>query len=146
MYIYDQPVSYPERLNLSFLGEPPGSFSTAADSSVATPAFSVAERSKLTTLLTPKESDEAIKWNRAQHPAKSGVNFKDIITDLARYVSFPAIRAAILKAGGPYKIEPGTIDALCVEAAHQFQAKVYFQADDQTGAVGPSTLDSLGIV
>src|SRR6185295_2555386 len=67
-------------------------------------------------------------------------------TDLARYVSFSAIRAAILKAGGSYKIEAGTIDALCVEAAHQFQAKVYFHTDDQTGAVGQSTLDSLGIV
>jgi len=132
MYIYEQRRNYPERFNLSFLGEPAGSFSPAADSSVATPAFSAAERSKLTTLLTPTQSEEAIKWNRAQHPAKSGVRFQDIVTDLTRYVDFGAVRAAILKAGGSYKIEAGTIDALCVEAAHQFQAKAYFHADDQT--------------
>jgi hypothetical protein len=43
-------------------------------------------------------------------------------------------------------VAEGTIDAVFVEAAHQFQSKVYFEKDDQTGAVGPSTLESLGIV
>jgi hypothetical protein len=130
----------------SFLGNGgTGSFSPACDRSVATPAFSAAEQSKLTNLLSPKESTQAIKWNRERHPAKSGVRFEDIVTDLARYVDFPAVRAAIQKSGGVYTIIDGTIDALCVEAVHQFQAKIY-QADEQTGGAGPSTLDSLGIV
>ena len=55
------------------------------------------------------------------------------------------MRAAIQKSGGSYTISEGTVDAVFVEAAHQFQAKVYFHADDQSGGVGRSTLDSLGI-
>ena len=127
------------------LGEP-GTFSPACDSTVATPAFSTAEQSKLGSLLSPTESAQAIKWNRERHPSKSGVRFEDIVTDLNRYVDFGLIRKAIENSGGKYTISDGTIDALCVEAAHQFQAKVYFQADEQNGGVGPSTLDSLGIV
>lgn len=138
---------YADRVARSFFGNGgTGSFSPACDRSVATPAFSAAEQRKLTNLLSPKESTQAIKWNRERHPAKSGVRFEDIVTDLARYVNFPAVRAAIQKSGGAYAIVDGTIDALCVEAAHQFQAKAYFYIDDQSGGVGPSTLDSLGIV
>jgi hypothetical protein len=138
---------YPYRVARSFLGDGgTGSCSPACDSTVATPAFSVAERSKLTNLLSPSESTQVIKWNRERHPAKSGVRFEDIVTDLTRYVDFAAVRAAIQKSGGAYTISDGTIDALCVEAVHQFQAKVYFEAKEQSGRVGPSTLDSLGIV
>ena len=73
-------------------------------------------------------------------------DLEDIVIDLARYVDFAAVRAAIQQSGGSYTISEGTIDAVFVEAAHQFQAKVYFHADEQSGGVGPSTLDSLGIV
>src|SRR5215510_226504 len=153
MYIYDNQFSYSPspsnyfgRLSGSFLGNGAGTFSPACDSTVATPAFSSAEQSKLVPILSVAESTKAIKYNRLIHPTKSGVKFEDIITDLNRYVDFGLIRAAIEKSGGKYAIADGTIDALCVEAAHQFQAKVYFKADDQTGEVGPSTLDSLGIV
>ena len=128
-----------------YLGDP-NTFSPVCDSTVATPAFSTAEQSKLTSLLSPTESAQAIKWNRDRHPSKSGIRFDDIVTDLNRYVDFGLIRKAIENSGGKYTISDGTIDALCVEAAHQFQAKVYFQADEQSGGVGPSTLDSLGIV
>jgi hypothetical protein len=61
-------------------------------------------------------------------------------------VDFAAVRTAIKQSGASYTIADGSIDAVFVEAVHQFQAKVYFDKDDQTGAVGPSTLDSLGIV
>lgn len=136
---------YSDRVVRSFLSGP-GSFSPACDSTVATAAFTAAEQSKLTTLLSPSESASAIKWNRERHPAKSSVRFEDIVTDLTRYVDFAAVRVAIQKSGGAYTISDGTIDALCVEAAHQFQAKVYFDVKEQSGGVGPSTLDSLGIV
>jgi hypothetical protein len=138
--------SYPDRLARSLFGEGVGSFSPACDSTVATPAFSATEKSKLTKLLSVKESTQVIKWNRERHPGKSGIRPEDIVTDLARYVDFAVVRAAIQNSGGAYTISAGDIDAVCVEAAHQFQSKVYFQADEQTGGVGPSTLDSLGIV
>lgn len=167
MYIYDRQLSdlpypserrfgisttsvgnyhYPARVVRSFLGDGPDSFSPACDQTVATPAFSATERSKLATLLSPAQSTKAIKWNRERHPAKSGVRFEDVVTDLTRYVDFAAVRTAIQNSGGAYTISDGTIDAICVEAAHQFQSKVYFHADEQSGAVGASTLDSLGIV
>jgi hypothetical protein len=139
---------YPDRVLGGFLGrgETNASFSPACDSSVATPGFSAAERGKLTSILSPSQSTQAIRWNRERHPAKSGVRLEDIVLDLARYVDFAAVRAAIQKSGGSYMISEGTVDAVFVEAAHQFQVKVYFHADEQSGAVGPSTLDSLGIV
>ena len=110
MYIYDRSFSkyqplgnfrYPDPFLRGFLGEAPttsSSCSPACDSTVATPAFSAAEQRKLTNLLSPKESDQAIKWNRERHPAKSGVRFEDIIKDLNRYVDFGLIRAAIEKS------------------------------------------------
>src|SRR4030095_2563991 len=150
MYLYDNQFSYapsPSTYHgIGFLANGGGTFSTACDSTVATPAFSSAEQGKLLPILSVAQSTNAIKWNRLTHPTKSGIKFEDIITDLNRYVDFGLIRAAIEKSGGKYAISDGSVDALCVEAAHQFQAKVYFQADEQTGLVGPSTLDSLGIV
>src|SRR5262245_56497859 len=139
---------YPEQALGGFFGrgETNESFSPACDSSVATPSFSAAERGKLTSLLSPSQSIQAIRWNRERHPAKSGVRLEDIVLELARYVDFAAVRAAIQQSGGSYTISEGTVDAVFVEAAHQFQAKVYFHPDEQNGGVGPSTLDSLGIV
>jgi len=105
------------------------------------------ERGKLTSLLSPKQSAQAIHWNRERHPVKSGVRPEDIILDLMRYVDFDAVREAIRQqAGGSSIVSKEPIDAIFVEAVHQFQAKIYFQKDEQSGAVGPSTLDSLGIV
>src|SRR5262249_879900 len=126
---------YPDRVLGGFLGrgETRDSFSAACDSSVATPGFSAAERGKLTSLLSPSQRNQAIRWNRERHPAKSGVRIEDIVRDLARYVDFAAVRAAIQKSGGSYTISEGTVDAVFVEAAHQFQAKVYFHADEQSG-------------
>jgi hypothetical protein len=75
------------------------------------------------------------------------VRLEDIALDLTRYVDFNAVRESIRQqAGRSSMTSQETIDAVCVEAAHQFQAKIYFDKNEQDGAVGPSTLDSLGIV
>jgi hypothetical protein len=129
------------------LGETNDSFSPSCDRSAATPAFPATERRKLTSLLSSSQSAQAIRWNRERHPAKSGVRPEDIIMDLGRYVDFDAVREAIRQqAGGSSTTSKETIDAIFVETAHQFQAKAYFHKDEQSGGVGPSTLDSLGIV
>jgi hypothetical protein len=72
---------------------------------------------------------------------------EDITIDLTRYVDFDAVREAIRQQlSGASMASKETIDTFFVEAVHQFQAKVYFHKDEQSGEVGPSTLDSLGIV
>src|SRR4029453_10315790 len=77
---------YPDRVVRRFLGNGgTGAFSPACDPSVATPGFSTAERRKLTSLLSPSESTQAIRWNRERHPAKSGARPEDITIHLARY-------------------------------------------------------------
>src|SRR5688572_8223628 len=95
MYMYDRKVSgappliekhliaswpaehnsyYSGQVISRFLGNSgTGSFSSACDPSVATPGFLAAEQSKLTSLLSPSQSAQAIQWNRQMHPAKSGV-------------------------------------------------------------------------
>jgi hypothetical protein len=124
-----------------------GLFSPACDRSVATPSFSAIEQRKLVTLLSPSQNTQAMRWNRERHPAKSGIRPEDIAIDLMRYVDFDAVREAIRQQSGESSITNNdTINAVFVEAVHQFQAKVYFHKDDQNGGVGPSTLDSLGIV
>ncbi len=123
------------------------SFSPSCDRSVATPGFPAAERRRLTSLLSSSQSAQAIRWNRERHPARSGVRPEDITIDLARYVDFDAVREAIRQqSGGSLITSKETVDTVFVEAVHQFQAKVYFHKDEQSGGVGPSTLDSLGIV
>ena len=170
MYIYDrkwsglqslpkeQPITswpvqrnayYPDRAVDGFLGRggTNDSFSPSCDRSISTPGFPAAERRRLTTLLSPSQSAQAIRWNRERHPAKSDVRPEHITIDLTRYVDFDAVREAIRQqSGGSSMTSKETIDTVFVEAVHQFQAKVYFHKDEQTGGVGPSTLDSLGIV
>lgn len=125
-------------------GDTNASFSHLCDLSMATPSFSRAEQRKLTDLLSPSQSAQAIRWNREKHPAKSNVRPEDIIIDLTRYVDFNAVREAVKKQLGGTSND--TINAVFVEAVHQFQAKIYFHKADQSGEVGLSTLDSLGIV
>ncbi|HZI48751.1 MAG TPA: hypothetical protein VFD75_13215 [Pyrinomonadaceae bacterium] len=158
MYIYNRPVSpsvrlvrspppcYRDRFEREAFGiSETGAFSPSCDPVTATPAFSAQEKTTLVSLLSPKDSDNAIRWNRDRHPTKSGIDPAHIAIDLARYVDFAAVSAAIQQSGGKYTVG-ATIDAVFVEAAHQFQAKTYFQKDEQSGGVGPSTLDSLGIL
>lgn len=124
-----------------------GSFSPVCDPSVATPGFSATERTQLVSLLSPAQSAKASQWNRQTHPGRSDIRPEDIVTDLARYVDFSAVRGAIVQQfGAPIATSKETIDTVFVEAVHQFQAKVYFEMDQQDGLIGASTLDSLGIV
>jgi len=151
MYIYNRNLSPSARLiprrfaRMAYGISEPGTFSPSCDPVIATPAFSATQKTTLVTLLSPKESDVAIKWNRDRHPSKSGIDPDHIAIDLARYVDFATVRNAIQQSGGKYTVG-GTIDAVFVEAAHQFQAKTYFQKDEQSAGVGPSSLDSLGII
>jgi hypothetical protein len=125
----------------------PVRFSPACDRSVATPGFLVSKRKSLVSLLSPSQNARAVLLNREIHQAKSGVQPADIVTDLKRYVDFDAVRGAIRRqSGGSIVLGEGTVDAVFVEAVHQFQAKVYFDKTAQDGVAGPSTLDSLGIV
>ena len=122
------------------------SFSPACDRSVATPAFSAAEQSKLTGLLSPSQSAQAI--NGTARGTRLNLAYDSKISSSTWLVTWILAQCELLSRNpvDHTRSSEGTIDAVCVEAAHQFQAKVYFYADDQTGAVGPSTLDSLGIV
>jgi hypothetical protein len=137
---------YTDQGIISFLGNNTGSFSSACDPSVATPSFSIAERSKLIGLLTPSQSTQAIQWNQQMHPGRSGVRPEDIMIDLSRYVDLSAVQAAIKNSGVSYPANNGPVSAIFVEAIHQFQAKIFFDLKKRDGQAGPSTLDSLGIV
>ena len=151
MYIYNRNISpgvqlVPRRFaRIAYGISETGTFSPSCDPVIATPAFSATQNTTLVSLLSPKDSDLAIRWNKDRHASKSGIDPDHIAIDLARYVDFAAVRNAIQQSGGKYTVG-GTIDAVFVEAAHQFQAKTYFQKDEQSGGVGPSTLDSLGII
>jgi len=151
MYIYNRNISpgvqlIPRRFaHIAYGISETGTFSPSCDPVIATPAFSATQKTTLVSLLSPKDSDLAIRWNKDRHASKSGIDPDHIGIDLARYVDFAAVRNAIQQSGGKYTVG-GTIDAVFVEAAHQFQAKAYFQKDEQSGGVGPSTLDSLGII
>jgi hypothetical protein len=122
-------------------------FSPACDRSVATPGFLVSKRKSLVSFLSPSQNARAVQLNRSIHPAKSGVQPADILTDLKRYVDFDTVRSAIRQqSSGSIVLSEGTVDTFFVEVVHQFQTKVYFDKAEQDGVAGPSTLDSLGIV
>src|ERR687890_1719486 len=101
MYIYNRQFSpavrltpYRDRFLVFGVGET-GAFSPSCDPAIVTPAFSATEKTTLVSLLSPKESDLAIRWNRDRHPTKSGIDPDHIAIDLARYVDFATVRAAI---------------------------------------------------
>jgi len=138
-----------ERGEEGFFGKylDPLRFSSVCDRTAATPSFLISKRKSLTPLLSSSQNASAIQKNRTLHPAKSGVQPADIITDLKRYVDFDAVREAIQRqSGGSVVLSEGTVDAVFVEAVHQFQTKVYFDKTAHDGVVGSSTFSSLGII
>jgi hypothetical protein len=138
---------YSNQVISRFLGNSgAASFSSVCDASTATPGFSSTERSKLVGLLTPIQSTQAIQQNQQTHPGRSGIRPEDILVDLSRYVDLSAVQAAIQSSGVSYPANPGPLNAVFVEAVHQFQAKIFFDPKKRDGQAGPSTLDSLGIV
>ena len=125
---------------------------------IGVPVFSTAKRARVESpLLDKRSSAAAAGWNQSQHPGTSGVQPAEIRTRLDRYVDLAAVSAAVVayNASNPSAaIELGTapVDAVFVEAAHQFQRKVSVEARprrrgrapaDIGGTVGESTLDSL---
>jgi hypothetical protein len=138
-----------QALGAAFTG---GSASAAADQSVAVPPFNFITRLSMPVpLLSAASNADALRWNNRNHPTTSGVSPNDIRTDIARYVNLTAIGAAIqnFNLANPTKaIQLGTppMDAVLVEALHQFQAKCFFESGQIDGKAGESTLDSLGLV
>jgi hypothetical protein len=136
-------------IGAAFSAGPP---SPAADVSVAVPEFNFLTRLSMPVpLLDAAASAQAVQWNRRHHPATSGVDPKNIHTDVARYVNLTVIEKMIqnFNAANPTKaIQLGTapIDAVLVEGIHQFQAKCFFEPPQIDGKAGESTLDSLGLV
>jgi N-acetylmuramoyl-L-alanine amidase/Bacterial SH3 domain len=129
-----------------------GPASVGADVSAAVPPFGFMARLAMPApLLSAAASAKAIQWNTRHHPGTSGVNPTNLRTDLARYVNFSAVAMAIQQfnsANPTAAIAPGTppVDAVFVEAVHQFQAKCFFETGQIDGMAGESTLDSLGLV
>jgi hypothetical protein len=126
--------------------------SSAADVSAAVPEFNFLTRLSMPApLLNAAANAKAVQWNGRHHPATSGVDPRNIRTDVARYVNLTAIATAIqnFNAANPTKaIQLGTppVDAVLVEGIHQFQAKCFFETSQIDGMAGESTLDSLGLV
>jgi hypothetical protein len=119
------------------------------DSLLAIPAFTPAKRAIVGKLLTPAASRAAISWNAENHPRKSGVSPDSILGALQSYVGLSAVNDAIASYNSQNPkapIKPGTVpvDAVFVEAIHQFQIKCYKDSKQHDGFAGPSVLDSLG--
>lgn len=129
-----------------------GAASPAADTTVAVPEFTVLARLAMPVpILDAAANAAAVQWNARHHPASSGVDPGHIRTDVTRYVDLTAVAAAIQRfnVANPAKaIDPGTppVDAVLVEAIHQFQAKCFFERGQIDGMAGESTMDSLGLV
>jgi hypothetical protein len=119
------------------------------DATVAVPAFSAAPQ---VNVLGRARNAAAITWNARVHPAQSGVEADELRTRLAAYVDLEAIRRALdeynARAGADERIGPGTppIDAVLVEAVHQFQHHCFAEDALVDGKAGRATLDSLGLV
>ena len=119
------------------------------DSLLAVPAFLPAKRVILGNLLTPARSRAAIRWNAENHPRKSGVDAVTILAALQSYVDPSAISDAIARYNSQNPTAPITlgatpVDAVFVEAIHQFQMKCYSDSKQHDGFAGASVLDSLG--
>ena len=103
-------------------------------------------------LLSPEQSARAVAWNRQRHPAQSGVDPAAIRTRLGQYVNLAGIESAIRfrnqlhPSAAPIQAGSPPIDAVFVEAVHQFQAKCFLERSQIDGLAGEATLDSLGFV
>ncbi len=123
-----------------------------ADVGVAVPPFCALTRLAMPVpLLSARSSADAVTWNLRHHPRTSGIDPDHIRTDLARYVNLAIVTASIQRFNqdnpkAPIALGATPIDAVFVEAVHQFQAKCFFEPSQIDGLAGESTLDSLGLV
>ena len=123
--------------------------STTPDPQLAVAPFAPQKRSGLGALLKPADSQAAIRWNSARHPHQSGVAPAHLAAALQSYVDFSAIRQAIAaynaqRPQAPISAGTQPVDAVFVEAIHQFQLKCYRNPKQHDGLAGSSVLDSLG--
>ncbi len=123
---------------------------TQRDSLLAIPRFADAVRTSVGTLLTPAQSRTAMQWNAAQHPARSGVRPDAILAALLDYVEPGLINVSVMKYNAQHpraqiSVGSGPVNAVFVEAIHQFQRKCYADSRQHDGWAGPSVLDSLGL-
>ncbi len=121
----------------------------APDTVLAVPAFTASKRSVVTKLLTPVQSKAAIRWNGDRHARMSGVDAASVLAALQCYVDVAAIETAITAYNAAHPratIALGTkpVDAVFVEAIHQFQQKCYRESRQHDGLAGAGVLDSLG--
>ncbi|MFN0104219.1 MAG: hypothetical protein ACKV2U_19305 [Bryobacteraceae bacterium] len=119
------------------------------DSLLAVSGFAANKRALVGILLTPAENRAAIRWNGKNYLKQSGVTPDSLLGALGSYVDVSAIDAAIANYNSQNPkapIDPGTkpVDAIFVEAIHQFQLKCYRDSKQRDGFAGPSVLDSLG--
>ncbi|CAN5843525.1 hypothetical protein BH11BAC4_BH11BAC4_07670 [soil metagenome] len=125
---------------------PPRISSPICDLVIAVTDFGISQRQNIDPLLlTPSQNKEAVAWNAA-YLSKIKINPARILTDIQRYVDIQLIKffiqntyPALLTAAGK-----SSVDAVFVEAVHQFQKKIFFNGHD--GKAGPGTLHSLGIM
>ena len=127
------------------------SYSSLSDPRLAVAPFDLRQRLRAPAALLDRDANAAAcRWNQHNHPAVSGVAPEHIRADLARYVSFPQIQRLIRAYNRSHpsaRIDPGTgpVDAIFVEAVHQFQAKVFLERSQVDGLAGGATLVCLGI-
>src|SRR4029453_2771510 len=128
---------------------PAGSATPTPDAALAIPAFADGTRGFVGASLTPARSKAAIRWNGEHHPGKSGVDPDSILSALQSYVDIAAIRSAVesyntKNPAAPVGLGTKPLDAVFVEAIHQFQVKCYRDSKQHDGMAGPTVLDSLG--
>ena len=128
---------------------PTGSATTTPDAALAIPAFAEGNRGFVGAPLTPARSKAAIRWNAEHHPGKSGVDPDSILAALHSYVDVSAIRSALERyntknPAAPIDLGTKPVDAVFVEAIHQFQIKCYRDSKQHDGMAGTTVLDSLG--
>lgn len=121
----------------------------APDTFLAVPVFIASKRAVSNKLLTPTHSKAAIRWNADRHARTSGIDAASILAALQSYVDVTAIETAITAYNSAHPraiIALGTkpIDAVFVEAIHQFQQKCYRESSQHDGKAGAGVLDSLG--
>lgn len=121
----------------------------APDTFLAVPAFTASKRAVSNKLLTPVQSKAAIRWNADRHARTSGIDAASLLAALQSYVDVTAIETAIATYNAAHPraiIAPGAkpIDAVFVEAIHQFQQKCYRETRQHDGLAGAGVLDSLG--
>ncbi|MEV7346291.1 hypothetical protein [Streptomyces sp. NPDC093544] len=126
--------------------------SPVADERAAVPPFNFLKRVPMPVPLLSRTQSAARRTNNQQwHPAVSGVDPEQIRRQLSQYVNLTVVAVAIHFYNKDHPTDPvelGTppVDAVFVEAVHQFQAKCYLEPDQVDGLAGESTLDSLGFI